>query len=486
MTTAITVPLALKYLGREQYGLWAVSSQLLTYILLFDGGLQRSLQRLVGESVAHPEDTAASRRFGLLVGLSFLVACTLLLMAALVCTWGLRHLSVPPQLLGIGRKLFLSIMALQCVGYIFGPFTAILFAQNRPHIFGGISTISVLLTAAIFIFLLTHGYGLMSYVYATLAMVPLTSLGPFLFVLRSSQRPKFRWIMPLKEDFRDVFHFTGWMFINSLIAETVAALPTLLITKFVGLTAMAVFYVSFRPAFFLLRFLHLPFQALAPRWQALYLEGNLTKLREEYGTGVFLSIQSGLVLCICFMVFLKPLLGVWVGVKMYGGTLVTVSLSFYLTVSFLAIVLGNPFYLAKKLGAFTRVQFLELLCSLVVCTILAKTLGSGGVIAGSVALSALFTVRYCWQNGPSFLGFSYGTSEMMRAHAGPILVQFALICVAILWVWWSDRNALPLLDLLLGGVAISAASVLDFLRTTGKIALRLVRQPRGTPPESNS
>ncbi len=478
LTTAVTIPLALKYLGREQYGLWAVSSQLLSYILLFDGGLSRSMQRLVGESVADPENVAATRRFSLLVGLSFLTACLLLLAALLLSTWGLRFLSVPPRLLGIGRELFLSVMAIQCVGYVFGPFNAILFAQNRNYITVGISLVSVLLTAAVFIFLLTRGFGLLSYVYSTLLLLPLTSAGTLFFVLRSSRRPKLRWLMPYREDLRQVFAFTSWMFVNTLVVETLMALPTLIITKFVGLGAMAIFYVSFRPAFFLLRVSVMPFGSLGPRWQELFLQGNLGKLREEYTTVIFLTIQSGLVLCICFIVFLKPLITVWVGARMYGGTVITASLGVYLTVYLLGNILCPPFYLAKKLGTLTMVEILELFFSLVICIFLAKKLGAGGVMAGSVMMTALFSVRYCWQKGPAVFGFTSNATDMLRAHWGPLLVQFALACLAVVWVWWADRNNLPFLDLLVGGGVIASAAVLDFLRTTGKSALRLLRRPR--------
>ncbi len=99
-------------------------------------------------------------------------------------------------------------------------------------------------------------------------------------------------------------------------------------------------------------------------------------------------------------------------------------------------------------------------------------------MAGSVMMTALFSVRYCWQKGPAVFGFTYNATDKLRAHWGPLLVQFALACLAVVWVWWADRNNLPFLDLLVGGGVIASAAVLDFLRTTGKSALRLLRRPR--------
>jgi O-antigen/teichoic acid export membrane protein len=478
LTTAITIPLALKFLGREQYGLWALSSQLLSFIYLFDGGLSRSLPRLVGESITDPENIATSRKFGLLIGLSFLTACLLMIVALLVSTWGLRFLSVPFHLLGIGQQLFLSVMALQCVGYTLGPFEAVLFAQNRAYITSTVSLMGVWLNAGTFIFLLMHGYGLLSYVFANLLVLPIRAVVSLSVVLRSSHRPKLRFIMPLMDDFKDVFAFSSWMFISVLISESIMALPTMIITKFAGLGAMTLFYISFRPAFFLQRLSCLPFQSLVPRWQKLYLDGNLAKLRHEYAAALFFILQFGLILCTCFVVFLKPLITVWVGAKMYGGTLITASLGFYLIIYLLGSTLGVPFVMAKKLGFLAMVQTFELLLSIPVCIFLAERVGAGGVIFGSVFLTMLFTIQYFWKQGPFCFGFSHSATHLLRGHALAILTQAILAFIAAGWIWWSDRRGLPFVDLLVGGVVIGALALAVFLRSAGSLALRIVRQRR--------
>lgn len=468
--TGITIPLALKFLGKEQYGLWAVSSQLLSYLLLFDGGLSRSLQRLVAESVADPENRGHSRQFNVLCELSILGSLFLFGLAWLVSGWGLRFLSVPTHLLGIGQEVFLSVVVLQCLGYLLGPISAVLYAQNRTYISTSISLVTIWVNTAAFCFFLWHGFGLFSYVCANFLTFPIGSSINLFYFLRSKQRPRLFWVWPTRAELKEVFSFSGNIFLFSMVSETLMAVPTLIITKFSGLEAMAIFFVSFRPAFFLHRFTVQPFGAIFPRWQQLFVTENWEKLGMELETGLLLMFQFGLTVAVCFVACWKPFLMIWVGEKMYGGALLSSTLGIFLIVYLIGGTLWPPFFWAKKITTLNIVQAFELIFTLPTCYFAAKYVNPAAVLLASVLINLIFTEQYCWKAGAPIVGLKDGYGPGLSQHWATLTIHLSFILLAMVWVWIADAMHFSFAILVLGGALISLANGTYFLKTTWKTA----------------
>jgi O-antigen/teichoic acid export membrane protein len=397
-------------------------------------------------------------------------ALFLFCLACLLSGWGLRFLSVPTHLLGIGKELFLSIVVLQCLGYLLGPIIAVLYAQNRVYISNAINLVTIWINTAAFCILLRHGFGLLSYVYANLLAFPIGSSIGLICFFNSKQRPRLFPVWPTIQELRDVFSFSGHMFLFSLVCETLMAIPTLVITKLSGLAAMAVFFVSFRPAFFLQRFTVQPFAAVSPRWQQFYVTQNWDKLARELETGLLLIFQYGLTIVTCFVACWKPFLAVWVGSKMYGGALLSCALGLYLLVYLLGGTLSAPFFWAKKITVLNLVQLLELLFAAPLCFLAAKLFNPPTVLLTSVLLTLVFTVTYCWRAGAGFVRLSHGYGPGLFKHWPVLCVHVLFVLLALTWVWFADAMHLSFGALVAGGVALSITSGAYCLKATWKTA----------------
>ena len=47
--TAASIPLALHYLGKEQFGLWALAQQIMGYLMLLDLGVSSAVSRFIAD-----------------------------------------------------------------------------------------------------------------------------------------------------------------------------------------------------------------------------------------------------------------------------------------------------------------------------------------------------------------------------------------------------------------------------------------------------
>src|SRR5712671_959776 len=93
-----SIPLALRFLSREQFGLWALGVQVTSFLLFVDLGMSSSMTRLL---IDHKDDRA-NGRYGGMIRSSFLVFG---LQALLILALGLGVSVISPKLFRIGAPL---------------------------------------------------------------------------------------------------------------------------------------------------------------------------------------------------------------------------------------------------------------------------------------------------------------------------------------------------------------------------------------------
>jgi O-antigen/teichoic acid export membrane protein len=77
--TAASVPLALHYLGKEQFGLWALAQQILGYLMLLDLGVSSAISRFIAN---HKDDVNGGSYASLLLTGALVFAIQGLLIAS--------------------------------------------------------------------------------------------------------------------------------------------------------------------------------------------------------------------------------------------------------------------------------------------------------------------------------------------------------------------------------------------------------------------
>src|SRR3954468_19506907 len=66
--TLASVPLALHYLSKDEFGLWALAAQVATYLILIDFGVSAAVSRILIDYKDHPEEG----EYGAVIKTSFL------------------------------------------------------------------------------------------------------------------------------------------------------------------------------------------------------------------------------------------------------------------------------------------------------------------------------------------------------------------------------------------------------------------------------
>jgi O-antigen/teichoic acid export membrane protein len=191
----VTIPLALSYLGKEQYGLWAVVTSFVAWTSLFDFGIVNSLVNALSEANGKNDPESAkgyvSTAFFVLVAISMFLGILLTLCASWIPWSRLFAVRIP-----IAQRTVMWTVVAALVCFLAGlPLSVVrqIYAGYQKSYIGNIFTVFSSLTtlAALYVVVWTRG-GLPSLVFAFAGPTVLIALVNLLYLTRKEMP----WIAP--------------------------------------------------------------------------------------------------------------------------------------------------------------------------------------------------------------------------------------------------------------------------------------------------
>ena len=282
LTQLMAIPLALHFLDNEQFGLWNFTSQSLGYLLLLDFGVSASLGRLLAE----PLHRGAEREWN---GWFSLVLVILLAQALVIVTLGvaltdplLHWFKIPDRLLPEARQLWLMMLLLNGVMLPLRLLTGILGAQNRGYWSFVANTVSMWCGLPVFYLFLKLGWGSLAYGWGSAVQMFLSFGLSLLAVLKGPNRFRLSARGIPWHHVNELFRFSSAVFIIGIAVQVTFMSQTLIITKVLGLGAVASFAVSSRVPMLLLQLLWRPFDAFNPRGRSSGPETNCRRCKKNF------------------------------------------------------------------------------------------------------------------------------------------------------------------------------------------------------------
>jgi O-antigen/teichoic acid export membrane protein len=308
--TLASVPLALKYLSKAEFGLWALATQVAGYVALVDFGLSASASRVL---IDH-KDRRASGDYGSIVQTGALVGFT---QGTLVILVGLVVALFIGPVLKVDVALqhdFKWLMIGQCVLIGVGFYTRILnhmlTAHQRYDISNYTSAILFALSFAVMWWCFEHGFG----VYSTLWGL---ASGTFIVIavnIWACARLGFipghgEWGRPSWVAFKELFVFARDFFVFAVGAQLINASQLILLTRFSGLEAATTWSVCTRTFLVLSQLVFRIFDYSSAAFAEMMVRGERVLLqkrfREIVALSVSLSVAAAVMLALCNSAFVS-------------------------------------------------------------------------------------------------------------------------------------------------------------------------------------
>jgi len=242
----IVVPVMIRHLGLDGYGIWAVLMSIAAYITLGGSGVKSAFQKYVAEATGTGDYDRASRLLSTgtfaVLALSLVVLVPLAIFAhSLAVAVGVPKNFLIPATRGIE---FLSITAI--VANVSQTYQSILMGAHRIDLREKLNVVLDLLNAAAIVILLEAGFGLFSMVAAYCAYQLACGVLWYIYARRILPDVRLAPSLVTRSVVKELVRFGGSYQLVAMLELLYAAILPVAILKFFGANAAGVFALAAR------------------------------------------------------------------------------------------------------------------------------------------------------------------------------------------------------------------------------------------------
>lgn len=449
--TLASIPLALHYLSKEEFGLWALVMQVCNFNqILIDLGMSSAVTRVL---IDHKDDRE-SHAYGSVIQTGFLILVTqglfLALGGALISFWLPQWMEVPVE----HWRVFRLLVTWQCV--MLGISMAmricafILQAHQRFDIGNYAQLSGFLVGLAVLWGGFAAGLGLFSLLASAIASMLCSGLFCLWRTIQLGFFPeRGKWGRFNRTIFKELFFYGTDLFLVMVGLQLITASQMPVITRTLGLETAAIWAVATKLFMLSQQLVYRLFDYSTAPFSEMMVRGEKARLQSRFRDVIVVtgsaSVAAGFVMAVCNGSFLA----LWTHHRIFwengNNFLMAGSLIVYASTrchNALASV-------TKRVGGMKYVYFAEGLAFVCLGLFVAPRFGLAGVIGVGIITNLLFGGWYGLNRSAKY--FETSIREIIFSWLRPSLLVFGLMLPAALGIWYLTRSLAPLPQLILGG-----------------------------------
>jgi len=456
--TLASVPLALHYLSKAEFGLWALAAQVAGYLALIEFGLSGAASRIL---IDH-KDRIETGEYGSVLKTTFLV---LVIQGAFIVAGGVALAFWLPGLMHVPDEYVHTcriLVGAQCTMtgiFLVGRIpTGLLQAHQRYDVIN-YSQIGQLTVGLVVQWITFHqGMGVYSLLVAGGVQWVFGLVSNLTSVIKLRLLPpRNAWGRASWKAFKEIFLFGADLFLLLLGSQLVNASQVVIISRTLGLTAAAVWTIATKIYPLAFQLVSRVFDFSSSAFGEMVVRGEHEGLQRRF-RDVFLLTASGAVfvgaaVAVCNGTFIE----VWTRGKIVWEPYNDLLLGLLLMVTCITrchVGLRGPL---KEIGTMRYIYFAEGVAFVVAGFLAAPRWGITGVLVAAIVADVLLTGIYgFWRTAKHFGVSVHEVLFDWLANAWAYLLLMAIISGA---TWWSTRGLSALPRLIIQSVSLGLAGV---------------------------
>lgn len=438
-----SIPLALRFLTKEEFGLWVLMTQIAGYLLMVDFGITYAIARLL----INYKDQRDGGDYGSLLQTGWLVLAT---QAVIILFVGIglspqveSALRIAPEF----HKDFPILMRWLCIFQALILTTRVtpqvLYAHQRYDVVNYSSMVQQPVSFAILWVSLRAGHGVYSYLWPLAVSWAMDMIILGTSCLRLGLLPRRgSWGRPSWRRFRELFDFGKDAFLVSIGLQLMMASQTVIITRNLGLAMAATWAICTKAYSLIYQMLWRIADFSIPGFSEMIVRKEIDQLRRRWrDLTMFIGAITG-VAAIVFAVCNQPFVAVWTHGRISWPTLNDSLLAAWIVVNTVAHAHCAFVGATGKIGAMRYVYFIEGAVFVVLASFGSQVGGMTAIIAASVLcttfVSGLYgvfhTARYC----------RFPLREVAFSWQRPMVKVVLFLVPVAVTVWWISRPWSPI------------------------------------------
>jgi len=393
LLTLVTVPMTLRCLGPERYGVWVTMISILAWISMVDLGIANGLTPALSEAFGKGQKSVAQEyvatAFWGLLGIA-IIAGVIISLCWLWVDWGRIFNIADPSLqseLRVAMAIAIGIFLLNL------PLTINhrIFLAYQEGLVANLWMLSSSIAGLVGIYIITKINGRLYYLIIGFSGSQLlVSLMASVWLFGKFKPYLMPFIRPDINKVRYVFSLGGLFFLNQLAFLVIFQKDTILITYFLGPSLAARFSVAWQMFLYLniVQILVAPY--LGPGFGEANAIGDMHWLRKAFRSYMLLACSLSLPAIILLVWFHRPILIAWVGPTMIPAPSTVIWLALWSVVLALQSPINTLLNNTGRLRQITIYYLLSTVANIILSLWLIPLMGvSGGIIASVVTMTLL-------------------------------------------------------------------------------------------------
>lgn len=400
----LSVPIALRFLSVEEFGLFVLLLQVAGYFTLIEIGMSAATARVL---VDHKDDPNGSS-YGsvILTGFCVFAVQGLIILVAgfLSAPWIIKLVGVPEKLAETATLLLRWLAGTSALAMAFKIYGSVLYANKRLDLIHAFIGGNVLFGLVLLAALLASGGGLVSLIWLFCAQSAVSVFLPIIACHQGLLLPKKgSWGKPSVARFRELFGFGKDIFLINVGNQVLEASQLIIVTRTMGLTAAAVWSVSTK-LFGLVYQVVTKIQGTALVFFAeMMVRGERERLQSRFRQVYQLTAGVAVVSLAVAVAINQPFVSAWAKPTLAWSLWSSVLMAAFVLLNALTRCNGDLIVHTKRVAGLRYVYFAEALAFVLLAMWLSVEFGFNGVLGASLVCLIIFRATYTtWRLGHYF------------------------------------------------------------------------------------
>lgn len=319
--TFLSVPVALHFLSKEQFGLWSLVVQVGGYLMLVDLGMSTSVARFLADFKDSKDEGQAYGNVLKTGELVFAIQALFVAFLAAACAFLLPSwLKLPTSLIGDFQKLIFLQGVILAIGLALRGKSSPLWAHQRIDITHWSAAANLLTSLLVMSTGLYFGWGVDSFWVASAAGALWTWVLPWVACHRLHLYPKTLQNSSFqKELFLKMFGFGRDVLLIQLGGLLCSGSQIILVTRFLGLEAAAVFSIATKTLTMSQQLVGRILESAAPGLTELFVRGERKRFAIRFYQITAISITFATLIGLTLMGTNREFVSIWTHGKVQWG-----------------------------------------------------------------------------------------------------------------------------------------------------------------------
>jgi len=398
--TAASIPLALHYLGKEQFGLWALAQQIAGYLMLLDLGVSSAVSRFIAD---RKDEVNSSSYASLMITGAIVFAAQGLLIALVGAAFSFfapTLFSIPPHLSADFTNVIIIITSLAGLSVVFRSLGAPLWAFQRMDVTYGLSTFNLLISFLTLWLGFYLGLGIYSFALAGTPSVILSPIFTFWICRRNHYYPSTGfWGRPNWTYLRQIFLFGQDVLLMTLGSQMVNASQIMILSRVAGLSVASTYAVGTKLLTLAQQFTGRIIESSAPGLTEMFVRGETAKFHVRFTNVVVLTTLLATIGASALMAGNTAFISFWTSGRIRWNPLFDIVLASLLLATSFSRCMISLFGIAGNMRPVRHIYFVEGTLFIALALPATAYFGIGGLLIVSLfahsAVTFILSFRAC-------------------------------------------------------------------------------------------